>query len=105
MGAHWKSETVRGTPIEAYGRTLTPVARVLSAVQHRATITADRADSYGWGIAVTQPLYLVEERDGTTRTHPIPDPTLTALRQMAVVALVVPALCAAVIAFARWIRS
>jgi hypothetical protein len=77
---------------------------VLSAVQHRATITADQSESSGWGIAITQPLRLVEERDGIRRVYPIPDLTLAVLQQMAMVALVVPALCAGVVAFARWIR-
>jgi hypothetical protein len=98
-------KTVRGTPIEAYGHTLTPIARVTSAVKHHATIGADRAKGSGWGYAHTQPVALLEEQGGTTRSYPIPDRTRTVLGQMALVALIFPAICAAVIAVARWLRS
>ena len=104
MGPLWQSKTARGTPIEVYGRTLTPVARVVSAVQHRATITADTSESSGWGIAITQPLRLVEERDGASHAYPIPDLTVAVLQQMAMVAVALPALCAGVVALARWVR-
>ena len=97
--------TVRGTPIKVYGRTLIPVARVLSAVQHRATISVDRVEGSGWGFARTQPIALLEERNGKEKTLPIPDRTRTVLGQMAMVALVIPMLCTAVIAVARWLRD
>jgi hypothetical protein len=87
------------------GRTLTPVARVTSAVQHRATIRADQIEGSGWGFAHTQPVELIEEREGMTYTYPIPDRTGTVLRQMVVVALVFPIVCSAVVAIARWLRD
>lgn len=98
-------KTVRGTPIEVYGRTLTPVARVTSTVQHRATIRADRIEGSGWGFAHTQPTALIEETNGSSRAHLIPDRTRTVLGQMALVALVFPAICVAVIAVADWLRD
>jgi hypothetical protein len=98
-------KTIRGTPIHARGRTFPPVARVLSAVQHRATIRADSIEGSGWGFAHTQPLAVVEERNGERHTHPIPDRTRTVLGQMALVALVFPVICAAVISVARWLRD
>ena len=98
-------KTVRGTPIQVYGRTLTPVARVTSAVQHRATIHADRVEGSGWGFAQTQPTALVEEYEGSVYTHPIPDRTRTVLGQMALLALVFPVLCAAIVAVADWLRD
>jgi len=98
-------KTIRGTPIVVYGRTLTPVAQVTSTVQHRATIRADRVEGSGWGFARTQPTALVEEQDGSSHTYRIPDRTRTVLGQMALAALVIPALCAAVIAVADWLRD
>lgn len=98
-------KTIRGTPIKAQGRTFTPLARVTAAVQHHATIRADQIEGSGWGLAHTLPVALVEERNGTTRTHPIPDQTRTVLGQMALTALIFPAICAAVIAVARWLRK
>jgi hypothetical protein len=98
-------KTVRGTPIKAQGRTLTPVARVTSAVRHRATIHADRVEGSGWGFARTQPTALVEERDGSSHTYRIPDRTRTVLGQMALVALLFPVICAAVVAVADWLRD
>jgi hypothetical protein len=98
-------KTIRGTPFTAHRRTFTPVARVISGVHRRATIHADRVEGSGWGFARTQPIALVEEHDGTSHTHPIPDRTRTVLGQMALVALVFPVLCAAVIAVADWLRD
>jgi len=98
-------KTIRGTPIVLYGRTLTPIARVTSAVQHRATIRADRIEGSGWGLARTQPTALVEEGDGSYHTYRIPDRARTVLGQMALVALVFPMLCAAAIAVADWLRD
>ena len=98
-------KTVRGTPIKVNGRTLTPVARVISAVRHRASIRAEHVEGSGWGFAYTQPIALIEERNGTTNTCPIPDRTRTVLRQMALVALVFPVICAAVISVAHWLQD
>jgi hypothetical protein len=98
-------KTVRGTPIKAQGRTFTPIARVTSAVRHRATIGVDQIEGSGWGFAHTLPIALEQQDNGITHTLPIPDRTRTVLGQMALVALVFPALCAAVIAVARWLRG
>jgi len=103
-------QTVRGTPIQVYGRTLTPVARVASAIQHRGTIRQGQVEGAGWGVAYVQPLAVVETKDplaqdADVRTVPIPDATAAVLRQMAMMALVIPALCMAVAGIARWIRN
>jgi len=98
-------KTMRGTPIEVDGRTLTPVARVISGVRHRATINADHVEGSGWGFARTQPIALIEEQGGTTHTYLIPDQTRAVLGQMVRVALVIPVLCTAVVAVARWLRD
>jgi hypothetical protein len=98
-------KTIRGTPIQAQGRTFVPVARVTSTVRHRATIGVDQIEGSGWGFAHTLPIALEGERNGVTHTVSIPDRTRTVLGQMALVALVFPAICAAVIAIARWLRD
>ena len=102
--------TVRGTPIQVYGRTLTPVARVVSVAKHRGTIRQGQVEGAGGGVAYVRPLALIEAddpsaQDGEGRTVPIPDTTATVLRQMATMALVLPALCIAVASIARWIRN
>ena len=101
---------VRGTPIQVFGRTLTPVARVVSAAKHRGTIGRGQFEGAGWGMAYVQPLAVIESvdplaRDGDGRTVPIPDATATVLRQMATMAFVLPVLCIAVASIARWIRN
>ena len=61
-------------------------------------------------MAYVQPLAVMEAydplaQDAGVRTVPIPDATATVLRQMAVMALVIPALCISVAGIARWIRD
>ena len=82
-------ETVRGEPIRVYDRTLTPVARVVSAIGHRGTIREAGIEGVGWGVAYVQPLQVIEERDGVERPLLIPDVTGNVLRQMALVAVVI----------------
>ncbi len=98
-------KTVRGTPIQVYGRTLTPIARVVSAVRHRATIRQDGYEGSGWGAVWVVPLALVEREGASTHTTVIPNVTATVLRQMALVALVLPVLCLAAISIVRRIRG
>ena len=82
-------ETVRGEPIRVYDRILTPVARVVSAVEHRGTIREAGIEGVGWGVAHIRPLQVIEERDGVERPLLIPDVTGNVLRQMALVAVVI----------------
>lgn len=106
----FRIETVRGTPIRVYGRTFTPVARIASLAQHQGTIRQQQVEGTGWGMAYIRPLTIIEAKaplaqDGDVRTMPIPDTTATVLRQMAVMALVIPAMCMVVAGIARWIRN
>jgi hypothetical protein len=87
------------------GRTFTPIARVTSAVRHRATIGAHTLEGSGWGVAYSQPIAVEENLGGATYRHPIPDRTRTVLGQMALAALILPAICSAVIAIAHWLRE
>ena len=64
----------------------------------------------GWGVAYVRPLAVIESEDSLAqdedgRMVPIPDATATVLRQMAVTALIIPALCLAGAGIARWIRN
>ena len=97
--------TVRGTPIQAYGRTFVPIARVVSLVKHRATIHKTGYKAAGWGAMWVKPLAVVEHDGNETHTMLIPNVTATVLREIATVALVLPMLCLAVISLARRIRN
>jgi hypothetical protein len=98
-------KTVRGTPIHAYGRTFVPIARVISLVKHQATIRESGYAGSGWGAVWVKPLAVVEHDGGEAHTMLIPNVTATVLREMAIVALVLPVLCLAVISLARWMRD
>ena len=105
MKSPFQIKTVRGTPIRVYGRTLVPIARVVSLVQHRATIREAECQGMGWGAVWVRPLAVVEHDGHRARTVSIPNVTATVLRQMAVVALVLPVLCLAAISVARRLRG
>jgi hypothetical protein len=98
-------KTVRGTPIQALGRTFVPIARVVSLVKHRATIRTTGYEAGGWGGVWVKPLAVVEHDGGEAHTMLIPNVTATVLREMAIVALALPALCLAVVSLARWMRD
>jgi len=98
-------KTVRGTPIQVYGRTFVPVARVISLVRHRATVRKTGYGAAGGGAVWVKPLAVVEHDGGEAHTMLIPNVTATVLREMAIVALVLPMLCLAVVSLARWMRN
>lgn len=99
-----KVETKRGDSIEAYGRRFIPVVRITSAIKHQGTIHQDQVEGGGWGVAIITPLSVVEERDGNVRTLPIPDKTGLVLRQMALLAAVIPVLAWTLILINRQMR-
>jgi hypothetical protein len=101
MAGPLQIKTVRGTPIRAYGRTFVPIARVVSLVNHQATIRETRCEASGWGAMWVQPLAVVEHGGDETHTMLVPNVTATVLRQMATVALALPMLCLAVVSIAR----
>ena len=98
-------KTVRGMPIRVLGRTFVPIARVVSLVQHRATIRESGYEGAGWGGVWVKPLAVVEQDGGEAYTMLIPNVTATVLREMALVALALPVLCLAVVSLARWLRD
>ena len=97
----FKIETVRAKPITVFGRTLTPVARVISVLGHRGTIRQTRIEGRGWGAVLVQPWAVIEMRDGVERVLPIKDITRSVLCQMGLVALVVPLVALVLIAAGR----
>lgn len=97
-------ERVRGTRIEFYGRTLTPVARVVSAIRHRGTIKETGIEGRGGGVAFVIPLEVVEEYNGQVRILPIKDATCSVLRQMAIVAALTPVVAIVLVLINRWMR-
>ncbi len=98
-------ETVRGTPVRVHGRTLTPVVRVLSVLGHQGTVRERSVEGSGWGVALVKPLQVIEQRDGKETVHPIPDATAAALRQMALVSLLVSVVSLVLIAVNRAVRD
>ena len=85
------ARTVRGTPRRVQGRTLTPVARVISRVDHRGTVGTGGIAGQGGGLVIVRPLALIEERDGGEHTWPIRDRTAVVLWQMLLAAALVAA--------------
>jgi uncharacterized spore protein YtfJ len=98
-------ETVRGRPVEVYGRTLVPVARVVSTRGRQGTIRQARVEGSGWGTALVRPVEVIEESAEGVRVLPIYDQTRAVLRQMALVGAAIPLLAVALVLFNRWMRD
>jgi hypothetical protein len=86
-----------GTPISVYGRTLTPVCRVVSRLRHRGTIRAAHVEAHGWGVGIVRLVAVLEERNGEHHMLPIRDATASMLRKMGVVGVVVLVAAAALV--------
>jgi hypothetical protein len=99
------TEHVYGRPIQVYGRTLTPVARVISMVRHRGTIRERRIEGVGGGVVSIQPARIIEEHAGRVSTLAIRDSTASMIRYMALAAVIVPLLALALIWFDQWMRE
>jgi uncharacterized spore protein YtfJ len=74
--------TVRGDPYQVGGRTLVPVARIVSFGKARATVGANRIGGWGGGFAWVRPLALLEQIPEGERRVPIRDSAAPALRVM-----------------------
>lgn len=98
-------EESRGTPISVYGRTLTPVCRVVSRLRRRGTIEAARAEASGRGMVIARPVAVVEEQNGEVHLLPIRDVTGSMLRQMAWVGVAVSVAAVAVVFAHQWVRN
>jgi uncharacterized spore protein YtfJ len=98
-------ETARGRTVTVFGRTLTPVSRVISGVRHRGTIRTASLEGKGWGIAWVQPVALIETRDGNERILPVNDGTHKLLGRMALAALAISAVSMALILANQLLRN
>jgi uncharacterized spore protein YtfJ len=80
---------IHGEPITLYGRTLTPVAKIVAGGGHEGTVRERQVQGSGWAFAQIKPLHLIEERDGEPIKLLIPDVTGESLRKMAILSVIV----------------
>lgn len=97
------AEEVRGTPVSVYGRSLTPVCRVVSRLRRRGAIGTARVEASGGGIVIARPVAVMEERNGEVSRLPIRDVTASMLRQMAWVGIAVSVMAVALVFARRWV--
>lgn len=81
--------TVHGKPITVYGRTLTPVARVIAGGSHIGSVGEKNLSGRGWAVQIVRPIQVIEEQNGETRTLSIPNVTREILVKMTIVGIVV----------------
>lgn len=94
----FRMKTAQGEPYHVDGRTLTPVARVVSYGKAKGTIGTNQIGGWGFGFANVIPRAVVEKTDDGERTIAIVDVTAEALRDMFITALAVMAVFTAI----RW---
>jgi uncharacterized spore protein YtfJ len=92
-------ETVRGEPYHVGGRTLIPVARLVTYGRASATIASDRVGSWGGGFVQVIPVAVVEETAEGERPIAVTDATSAALRGLLGTAVAATLFFAAV----RWL--
>ena len=92
----WRIETVRGEPYRIGARTLTPVARVITFGQARATVGSHRTGGWGVGFVRVAPLTIVEETDRGKRLIPLRSDSDRAVKKMLGTAIAVMLACVAV---------
>jgi uncharacterized spore protein YtfJ len=97
----WRVEMIRGEPYRAGGRTLIPVAQVISFGRARATVGTRQIGGWGAGFAHLRPVAVEEETAEGVRHIPIADPTARFLRVFLSVAVATTLCCAAI----RWLAQ
>jgi uncharacterized spore protein YtfJ len=97
----FRAEMVRGEPYHVGGRTLTPVARIVSFGRARATIGTKKIGGWAGGFVHVRPLAFEEETDEGVRRIAIPDPTSRALRGMLAAAVATTLFLGAI----RWLAG
>jgi hypothetical protein len=103
--APYRVETVRGTEIRASGRTLVPVARIVSATSHRATVRQHAVEARGAGIARVRPLHLIELQGDHGVVLPIEDLTARTIAAMLLAAAAVAFVSLVLIVMNRFAAS
>lgn len=103
--APYRVETVRGTAIRVSGRTLVPVARVVSAASHRATVRERAVEGRGAAIVRVRPLHLIELQGDHRAVLPIEDLTARTIAAILLAAAAVACLSLVLIATNRFAAS
>lgn len=76
----FRVQTVQGEPYDVLGRSLVPVARIVSFGKGRASIRRDRVRGWAGGFCQVLPLAVIEESEQGERYIAISDSTGTVLR-------------------------
>jgi hypothetical protein len=90
---HGRIRTVRGESYRIGGRTLTPVARVVSYARGQGTLRRDQIEGWGMGFLHVTPLAFLVEEEGDRQRISVTGSTNGALRAMGVAALFLTLLC------------
>jgi hypothetical protein len=90
---HGRIHTVRGEPYRIGGRTLTPVARIVSYGRGQGTLRGDQVEGWGMGFLHVTPLAVVVEGEGDRQRIAVTGSADNALRAMGVAALLLTLLC------------
>lgn len=94
-----RAQTIRGEPVEVRGRTLVPVARVVSLGRARASIGTHRLEGHSWGATYVKPLAVLERTPRGERRIAVRDGTARALLAMYLAAVGITLFFAAI----RWL--
>ncbi len=97
----YRRQVVRGEPYYVAGRTLIPVARLVSYARGRGTLRQHGFSGWAWGFARVMPLGIVVEANGREEWIAVHDNTGSALRRMALAGLAITLFLATVRRLAR----
>jgi hypothetical protein len=89
----WKTELIKGEPIQVGQRQLIPVVRMRSTVRRQVTFGTQESSGGGGGLVWLQPVAVIERRpDGSEGHIPIIDASGMAIKGMLIGALALPLL-------------
>ena len=97
--------TVQGEPCTVAGRTLTPVARVISYGRGRGTLRQDSISGWATGFVRVKPLGMMVEADGQEEWVAVYNSTASALRRMVLAGAAITLLLAVMRRLARRCRQ
>ena len=105
----WKTEIIKGDPIQVGERQLIPVVKMRSLIRRQVTFGTESSNGGGGGVVWLQPVAVIERQDdGPDLRVPISAETGTAIKGMLIGALSLPALylfCASVAFVWRRLRA
>jgi hypothetical protein len=82
----YRRQVVRGEPYNVAGRSLTPLARLVSYARGRGTLHQDRLSGWALGLVRVMPLGMLVETNAREEWIPVHDATAPALHRMALAA-------------------